>query len=170
MPFGPDLKDPLWRWGAFLIGVDSFIALLAIATLGGIMLIGWWWFVALVLGLLFSMRTGRAWGQGERPAASFTRAIQPTVDVKGQAGSTYVLMEPARASKKVRPREFGPLWWTLYSVVVRAPVALGDVVLTLLWRAFGGLGGSGSESLQRSMQLERIDQAESMPQPDRDTF
>ena len=170
MPFGPDLKDPLWRWGAFLIGVDSFVALLALATLGGIWLIGWWWFVALVFGLLFSLRTGRAWGRGERLAVSFSRAVQPTVDVKGQAGSTYVLLEPERASKRVRPREFGPVMWALYSVFVRAPVALGDVVLTLIWRAFGGVGSAGSGALQRSIQLERIDHAEQLPPPDSDTF
>jgi len=170
MPFGPDLKDPLWRWGAFLVGVDSFIALLALATLGGIWLIGWWWFVALVLGVLFSLRTGRAWRGGERPAASFSKVIQPTVDVKGQAGSTYVLLEPARAAKRVRPREFGPLWWALYSLFIRAPVALGDVVLTLAWRAFGGFGSAGSAALQQSVQLERIDHPERLPPPDRDTF
>jgi hypothetical protein len=92
------------------------------------------------------------------------------VDVKGQAGSTYVLLEPARGSKRVRPREFGPVMWALYSVFVRAPVALGDVVLTLIWRAFGGLGSAVSGALQRSVQLERIDHAEQLPPPDRDTF
>ena len=170
MPFGPDLKDPLWRWGAFLVGVVSFIALLAIATLGGIWFIGWWWFFALVLGFLFSIRSGRAWATGERLAISVTRAVQPTVDVKGQAGSTYVLLEPARVGKRVRPREFGPLWWALYSVFVRFPVALGDVVLTLAWRLFGGAGSAGTSAVQRSIQLERIDHPETQPPPDSDTF
>lgn len=170
IPFGPDLKDPLWRWGAFLIGVDSFIALLALATLGGIWLIGWWWFFALILGFLFSLRSGRAWARGERLAVSFNRAVQPTVDVKGQAGSTYVLLEPARATKRVRPREFGPLWWSLYSIFVRAPVALGDVVLTLVWRLFSGMGSAGASPVPQSVQFDRTDHPESLPPPDRDTF
>ena len=170
MPFGPELKDPLWRWGSWLIGVVAFLGLAWLATLGGIDLIGFYWFVALVLGVLFSLRTGRAWQRGERPERHFAKVIQPTVDVKGQAGSTYVLMEPARSSKKVKPREFGPLWWTLYSIVVRAPVALGDVVLTLGWRLLGGLGNGGGSAALARFQMDRIDHPERVPPPDRDIF
>jgi len=170
MPFGPEFKDPMWRWASFLVGVDTFIALLALATLGGIMLMGFWWFLTLVLGILLSWRSGKAWRDGIQPERHFAKVIQPTVDVKGQQGSTYVLLEPARGSKGVRPREFGPFWWSLYSVFVRAPVALGDVVLTVAWRLLGGFrNGSSSAALAR-FQMDRADNSERLPPPDQDVF
>jgi hypothetical protein len=149
IPYGPDRKDPPWRWGSFLIGVASFTVLAWIATLGGINLFGWWWIVAIVLGVLFSMRAGRAspWHEEEPP-------------------STAPL---AAAVSRVRPREFGPIWWAVYSILVRAPVALGDFVLTSAWRLGGGLwNGAGT---RRSGDLvDEIDHPDRLPAPDRRHF
>lgn len=172
IPFGPERKDPSWRWGSFLIGVAAFVFLAWIATLGGINLFGWWWVVAVVLGAMFSARSGLAWTQGKvQNLAAAARTVEPTVDVRGQAGSTYVVLEPARAknSPKVRPREFGPVWWALYSIVVRAPVALGDWVLTMAWRA-GGSRNAGAAARRQRIQMEQIDPFDNLSDPDREKF
>jgi hypothetical protein len=170
IPFGPGRKDPSWRWGSFLVGVCAFVLLLWIATLGDIDFIAWWWWVALVLGILFSIRSGRAWARGVPEDVAPPRVVQPTVDVRGQAGSTYLLLEPAKAkSARVKPREFSPFWWALYSLLVRAPVHLGDYILTLGWRLTGG----GGSPLGRRLQGERIDEfdhSDEFGAPDRRRF
>jgi predicted tellurium resistance membrane protein TerC len=153
------------------VGLVAFFALLWIATLGGVSLL-WhvWSLVLLVFGVLLSFRFGRAYGRGETLDRHFSKQVHPTVDVHGQAGSTYVLLEPARRGGKVRPESFSPFWWALYSVLVRAPVALGDVVLTLGWRTLGGLGGTGSGALWRGFQMDRVDHPEGGRSPDDETF
>ncbi len=169
LPFGPELKDPLWRWGAWCVGLVAFFALLWIATLGGVnLLLHMWSLVLFVFGLLMSFRFGRAYKRGEMLERHFAKQVHPTVDVHGQAGSTYVLLEAARTGRRVRPESFSPFWWALYSILVRAPVALGDVVLTLLWRWFGGLGGSGSP--WRGFQMDSIDSPDRVRSPDDETF
>lgn len=171
IPFGPDYKDPPWRWGSFLVGVAGFAALAAIATLGGIWLIGWWWFVAVILGLLFSARSGRAWARGRVPERTFSKKVPPTVAVEGKAGATYVLLEPAKNRVIVKPRDFGPGWWALYSIVVRAPVAFGDFILTIVWRFAANLWGSSSGSpAERNLHQDHIDFPNRMPPPDSETF
>ena len=171
IPYGPEYKNSTWRWGAFLIGVASFAVLAWIATLGGIDLIGWTWFVSIVLGVLFSVPAGRAWARGEVDEIASSRTVPPTVDVRGQAGSTYLLLSPAKVKgARVRPREFGPVTWALYSVAVRAPVALGDFVLTLVWRRLGGFRGSGSASLAHQLESDQIDDPDELPPPERQTF
>lgn len=170
IPFGPDHKDPPWRWGSFLVGVAGFVALAAIATLGGVWLIGWWWIVAVVLGYLFSARSGRAWAHGRVPESSFSVKAQPTVAVEGKAGATYVLLEPSKTKVNVRPRDFSPGWWALYSVVVRAPVAFGDFILTIFWRFTSGFWGSSSTSSERSLQIDHVDLTNRMNPPDSERF
>ncbi len=174
IPFGPERKDPPWRWGSFLVGVASFAALAFIATLGGINLIGWWWFVAVVLGYLFSLRTGRAWAQGRGREIDPPRTVHPTVDIRGQQGSTYLVMEPVKVKSsgggsKVRPREFTPFWWALYSVVVRAPVALGDFVLTIAWRLSSGVWAGNGNALKQ-FQMDQIDRPDNPGATDREGF
>ncbi len=170
IPYGPEHKDPPWGWGSFMVGVAGFVLLAWIATLGDINLLGFWWIVFVVVGFLLSIRAGRAWAQGEVAELVRRRTVEPTVDVRGRDGSTYVLMEPARVKgPTVRPREFGPIWWALYTVTVRAPVALGDAVLTSVWRASENLW-SGRPSAASQMELGQIDHAEDLPSPDRERF
>lgn len=158
IPFGPDYKDPLWRWASFLMGVATFVVLIALATWGGIVLFGWWWLVAVVLALLFSLRSGRAWARGTPPLTTFA-----LVDERG-------VEAPRRA--QVRPREFGPFWWAVYSLFVRAPVALGDVVLTGFWRLVGGLWNTSGPDPQEEVRMESLDYdyASELPPPDRERF
>jgi hypothetical protein len=171
LPFGPEVKDPLWRWGAWAVGVVAFAMLVWIATLGGVSVVwNFWALVMFIFGVLMSFRTGRAWKQGERLERHFARQVHPTVDVQGQPGSTYVVLEPARTGGKVRPEHFSPFWWALYSLLVRAPVALGDVVLTLLWRTFGGLSGGGTAALMRGFQMDRVDSDDPIRSPEDETF
>ncbi|HMO00043.1 MAG TPA: hypothetical protein PKD59_11570 [Miltoncostaeaceae bacterium] len=171
LPFGPELKDPLWRWGAWCVGLVAFLFLLWVATWGGVTLVWHMWsLVLLIFGVLMSFRFGRAYGRGEILERHFSKQIHPTVDVQGQPGSTYVVLEPARRAGKVRPEGFSPFWWALYSVVVRAPVALGDVVLTLGWRTLGGLGGGGSGALWRGFQMDSLDHPDRGRSPDDETF
>jgi predicted tellurium resistance membrane protein TerC len=161
----------MWRWGAWAVGVVTFLALVWIATLGGIdVVLNFWSIVLLVFGVLMSMRSGRAWKRGERPERHFTREVHPTIDVQGQAGSTSGLRAPGRAGRRVKPEELSPFWWTLYSVVVRAPVALGDIVLTLLWRWFGGAGGGGTAALWRGFQVDQVDSSDRVRSPEDEKF
>jgi hypothetical protein len=153
------------------VGVVAFLLLLWIATLGGVSLLwNFWALVLFVFGVAMSFRAGRAWQRGERLERHFARQVHPTVDVQGTSGSTYVLLEPARTAGKVKPEHFSPFWWALYSILVRAPVALGDVVLTLLWRTFGGLGGSGTSALLRGFQMDQLDQTDRGRSPEDETF
>jgi hypothetical protein len=170
LPFGPELKDPLWRWGAWCVGLVAFFFLLWVGTWGGVTLV-WhvWSLVLLIFGVLLSFRFGRAFARGEILERHFAKQVHPTVDVQGQPGSTYVVLEPARRGGKVRPESFSPFWWALYSIVVRAPVALGDVVLTLGWRWFGGLGG-GNGSLWRGLQMDQMDHPDKIRSPDDERF
>jgi hypothetical protein len=120
-----------------MMGVVGFVALLAIASALKVNVLGWWSFVFVVIAYLLSIRSGRSWSHGRPPDRHFSPArATPSVDVQGQSGSTYVLVSPPRShdGRFVRPRELSPGWWALYSVVVRAPVALGDAVLTTVWR------------------------------------
>ena len=158
IPFGPDYKDPLWRWASFLMGVATFAVLIAIATWGGIVLFGWWAGLAVVLAILFSLRSGRAWARGTPPLTTFA-----LVDERG-------VEAPRRA--QVRPREFGPFWWAVYSLFVRAPVALGDVVLTAFWRMVGGLWSTSGPDPQEEVRIESLDYdyASELPPPDRERF
>ena len=172
LPFGPDLKDPLWRWGAWCVGLVAFFFLLWVATWGGVTLVWHMWsLVLLIFGVIMSFRFGRAYGRGEILARHFSKEVHPTVDVKGQPGSTYVVLEPARRGAKVRPEGFSPFWWALYSITVRAPVALGDVVLTVGWRTLGGLGGgSGTGSLWRGLQMDSLDSPDRARSPEDEKF
>jgi predicted tellurium resistance membrane protein TerC len=156
-----------------MVGVAGFVALVALATLNIRWVIHFWWFMFIVVGVLLSARSGRAWAQGRTPEASFTRTSQPTVAVEGKAGATYVLLEPVKAPKgsRVRPRDFSPGWWAAYSVVVRAPVAFGDFILTIFWRSTAGLwGSSGTTAAERKMQIEHVDFPDRLTAPDRESF
>jgi hypothetical protein len=152
------------------VGLVAFFFLLWVGTWGGVTLV-WhvWSLVLLIFGVLLSFRFGRAFARGEILERHFAKQVHPTVDVQGQPGSTYVVLEPARRGGKVRPESFSPFWWALYSIVVRAPVALGDVVLTLGWRWFGGLGG-GNGSLWRGLQMDQMDHPDKIRSPDDERF
>lgn len=171
IPFGPEYKDPPWRWGSFLVGVVGFVALLALATLFDVWLLGWWSVVFIVLGYLFSARSGRAWARGRVPESSFGKTSHPTVAVEGKAGATYVLMESAKAGKgpTPKPREFGPFWWSIYSLFVRAPVAFGDFLLTVFWR-FTSTFWSTSPGSPSERNIEHLDFPARMPPPDQEKF
>ena len=171
IPFGPESKDPTWRWGSFAMGVVGFILLFWVMTLFETLFLGWFrLFFLVVLALLLSARSGRRWLQGREPERTFTKTVHPTVNVDGKPGSTYVFLEPAKGggrAAKVKPRDFGPLWWTLYTVVVRAPVALGDVMLTTFWRLLGGRWQAQSGTGAPSVTSEDFDYSAELPRTDR---
>lgn len=170
IPFGPETKDPPWRWGSFLVGVVTFVVLFEIARLGSPWLLGWWSIVFVILGYLLSARSGRAWARGVPHRQESSKKRQPTVAIEGREGATYVLLEPGKSLKpRVKPREFSPGWWALYSAVVRAPVALGDFVLTLFWR-FTSSFWATSSATEQALQFEHPDLSSRMDSPDRDTF
>jgi hypothetical protein len=111
----------------------------------------WWqWILAFAVGMLFSASWARAWRHGQ--AVDQTREKPPTVEVVGKEGSTYVLF-PSSSGRRARPRDLDATRWGLYSVFVRAPVFLGDVALTLTWRALsrarGVTSGTGWSAPQR---------------------
>lgn len=173
IPFGPEAKDPLWRWGSFAMGVVGFVLLVWLMTLFDTLFLGWSRLIllAFVAGLL-SLRSGRHWTLGREPERTFAKKVSPTVAIDGKPGATYVLMEPAKATKttRVKPRELGPGWWALYSVVVRAPVALGDVILTAIWRVVGGRWEATGIGRPRNVESDDFDWADELPKPDRRSF
>jgi hypothetical protein len=155
------------------MGVVGFVLLFWLMTLFSTLLLGWTrLFILTVIALLLSSRSGRRWTLGRVPEGSFVRRVTPTVEIEGKPGATYVLMESPKGLRgpRVRPREFGPVVWALYSVFVRAPVALGDVILTGIWRVVGGRWEATGTSATRNVASEDIDFAAELPQPDKQTF
>ena len=142
LPLGQDLKDLPWRIGAWFVGVWTFIVLLWIFTAGAVSLLQWWQKALLFLiGVVMSYPYVRDWKRGEAdvPRAAVT---EPAVVVEGKDTGTYVVLQMGpRYGRTVRPRELNPGPWGLYSVVVRAPVAVGDLVLTYFWRIVGSVSG-----------------------------
>lgn len=167
IPYGPEFKDPMWRWGSFAMGVVGFVLLYWLMTLFGTLLLGWQRIIilAIIAGLL-SLRSGRLWAAGRPPERGHTRKVHPTVAVEGKAGATYVILEPGKGPKppKVEPDEFGPIWWAVYTILVRAPVALGDVILTTLWRLSGKFDASGV-GRGRNVESEDVDFLNELPDP-----
>ncbi len=147
LPLGQDLKDLPWRIGAWFVGVLAFVLLLQLFTAGGVSLLGGWQRLLLaVIGIVLSFPYVRAWSKGEVQEVKAVSA-EPAVAVEGKDGSTYVVLQLApRGGRTVRPKELNPAPWGLYSVVVRAPVAVGDLLLTWFWRAAGRLFGYSQSS------------------------
>jgi hypothetical protein len=142
LPLGQDLKDLPWRIGAWFTGIWAFIILLWIFTGGSVSLFQWWQRMLLFLiGVVLSYPYVRDWKRGEAVVAK-AAVTDPAVVVEGKDSGTYVVLQmgPPRG-RTVRPRELNPGPWGLYSVVVRAPVAVGDLVLTYFWRLVGRLFG-----------------------------
>ena len=142
IPLGQDLKDLPWRIGAWFVGVLTFIVLLWIFTGGNVSLLSWWQKALMFLiGVLLSYPFVRDWKSGE-PVVAKAAVTEPAVVVDGKDSGTYVILQVGpRGGRTVRPRELNPGPWGLYSVVVRAPVAVGDLVLTYFWRMIGSLFG-----------------------------
>jgi hypothetical protein len=153
VPLGQDLKDLPWRIGAWFVGFLTFVILLQVFTGGSASLFGWWQRLLLFLvGVVLSYPYVRDWRRGEVIAGKAV-ADEPTVAVEGKEGSTYVVLQLGqRGARTVRPRELNPGPWALYSVVVRAPVAVGDLVLTYFWRMAGQLSGYSQSSGRWSSQ------------------
>ena len=149
LPLGQDLKDLPWRIGAWFVGVWAFIILLWVFTGGAVSLFQWWQKALLFLiGVVLSYPYARAWSKGEVHDVK-AATVEPAVAVQGKDGSTYVVLQmgPSKGGgRTVRPKELNPAPWGLYSVVVRAPVAVGDLVLTWFWRAMGRLFGYSQSS------------------------
>ena len=147
VPLGQDLKDLPWRIGAWFVGFLTFVILLQVFTGGSVSLFQWWQKLLLFgIGVLLSYPYVRDWRRGE-VVASKAVATEPAVAVEGKDGATYVVLQLGqRNARTVRPRELNPGPWGLYSVVVRAPVAVGDMVLTYFWRIVGHLSGYSQTS------------------------
>jgi hypothetical protein len=144
VPLGQDLKDLSWRIGAWFVGFLTFVVLLQVFTGGSVSLFQWWQRLLLfLLGVVLSYPYVRDWRRGEVIAAKAV-ATEPAVVVEGKDSGTYVVLQMGqRFGRTVRPRELNPVPWGLYSVVVRAPVAVGDLVLTYFWRMVGSVFGYG---------------------------
>ena len=147
VPLGQDLKDLPWRIGAWFVGIWAFIVLLWIFTGGNVSLLQWWQKALLFgIGVLLSYPYYRDWKRGEVVTATAV-ATEPAVAVEGKDGATYVVLQLGpRGGRTVRPRELNPGPWGLYSVFVRAPVAVGDLVLTYFWRMVGSVSGYSQSS------------------------
>lgn len=174
IPFGPEAKDPLWRWGSFLMGIVGFILLLWLFSPQHGLLFGFWRVGMLVVfSLLLSFRSAHHWAQGREPEKSFSRTVQPTVNIDGKPGATYVMLEPAKGggrATKVKPRDLGPGWWALYTVFVKAPMALGDAILTAIWRPLGRRWEASGIGIRRSTGGENVEFGDNRPPPGNQHF
>lgn len=170
---GPWRKTPVWRAGAFLVGV-AVLLLLVDWLAGSFFDIGFGRFVvsALVLGFALSWPYGWAASHGRAPERPREDEWLPQAHVEGDKGATYVIVSPpadARRrglSRSPRPRELSPGWWALYNIFWRWPVMTGDYLLSGLWRMLGRLWGfNGGPKMRDAGQFE-----ERMAPPDEDVF
>lgn len=134
-------KDELWQIACWPTGVIALLTFVWVFTFFKINLLTWmgWWQWLVILALIggFSSRAPLLWARREEHVDD-DEAVTPSVNIAGQEGSTYVVVEPPRLPgqrrRGVRPRDYEPSHWTLYSALVRGPLELGNVVLTYLWR------------------------------------
>ena len=106
MPFGPEFKDPLWRWGAWRSGVDGLRRRCwrsrRSAASGRL---GFWGSSCWCFGVLLSLRTGRAWRAGRAPGAALRPAGPADRRREGTAGQH---LRAARAGPSGGPRGCAP--------------------------------------------------------------
>lgn len=124
-------------------------------------------------GLTVSAPYGIGWLRGEHESVEADMPA-PLERLDGAPGATYLVLNPTDApraagvSKAVKPKELGPGWYALYTVLWRWPVIIGDALLSGLW-SLAGLVWSAPGGT-RSTAIDEIDRPESHPAPDRHTF
>lgn len=172
---GPWRKTPVWRGGAFLVGL-AILLQLAVWISGGFLDLGLGRLSLLVLvGVLMSIPYGWAASHGrapEQPAADAESAAQAVV--KGEDGATFVIVGEHIGRRgerglvrRARVRELSPGWWAVYTLLWRWPLMAGDYALSYLWMLLGRIRGfSGGPQISTG----QIESAENLPPPDRDMF
>lgn len=172
---GPWRKTPVWRGGAFLVGL-AILLQFAVWITGGFLDLGLGRLSLLVLaGFLLSIPYGWAASHGrapERPAVEAELAAQAVV--KGENGATYIIVGDhagRRAERglmrRARVRELSPGWWAIYTLFWRWPLLTGDYALSYLWMLLGRIWGF---SASPQISTGQIESAENLTPPDQDTF
>jgi hypothetical protein len=144
-PLGPNKKSGAWRVGAFAIGL-GFVLKLMDWFLGDWFSFSWGFVLILIaVGLALSAPWGFAWAAGKVPATpAKPEPIVPT-EVKGESGSTYVIVQPPQpksaAGQVPRWRPQGGLWGLVFFIVYDIPIAIGDTLLTGFWAVVGRMRG-----------------------------
>lgn len=163
---GPALKTPAWRGASLALGAVVGLWLLELFTGGFVALLGVGTTVLLVLlGLALSIPYGRAWLDGRAPLPRRGGELVPAGEVHGEGGATVIVVTDARRRGGVRAKELTPGWFVLYTLLWRAPMALGDYVLCGLWTLIGtAMGRDGAP------RVEDLEEPSEMPEPSRIEF
>lgn len=106
-----------WVLGGFLTTPGTLIVLMLI--------------VGLLLSVPFALDVLRG---PERPAPPSEPVYGEVHGVPHAPNSTYIVVSPPPKRQAFRVLEFGPISFFLYTIFWRAPLGLGDWVLSGLWR------------------------------------
>lgn len=146
-PLGPNKKSGPWRVGALAVGAAIILKLLD-WLLGGLFSFSFGFVLILIaVGLALSAPWGFAWLAGKVPAKPPSPEPALPTEVKGESGSTYVIVQPAqpRGSGPSGPiprwRPVGGLWGLVFTIVYDWPMFLGDALLTGFWAVAGRVKG-----------------------------
>jgi hypothetical protein len=144
MPSGPDKKSEWWRAASAVLGYVVILEIIALVTgnlWSGLTL---WTVPLLIFVLLASLEFGLPWLQGRtgKPKADVDWPISKSEVPDPHAGSNYVLVQthpPGGKSPKVTT--LSPGWYLLFVLFWRAPLNLGDAILSWVYQLVGrGVG------------------------------
>jgi hypothetical protein len=139
---GPARKSPIWRGASLLIGWGLLLFVLFgwilspwvdVPGLTRIVLI------LIGLGILLSIPYGLSWLRGDADeSGDLPRPALPEVHTTGE-GTTVVVMPPVTSLRGPRIRELGVFAYLSWAIFYRAPLVVGDFLLTGLWNLIGAI-------------------------------
>lgn len=138
LPMPRHSKEELWQLACWFAGVLAVLFFLYVFTFGALNPFGlmgrWQWIVIATLLIGLSQRSPRLWNDFNLPQTDDPPTV-PAINISGPPSSTFVVLDdPRRRRRLVRPGYLDSRDWTLYSLLVRGPLELGNLVLTGFWR------------------------------------
>lgn len=139
---GPAEKNSTWRGGSFLVGLIVLLSLLSWVLGDFLNVSGAWGRLSLLIffGFLLSLPHGLAVVRGRHRPESPAEPMPVVREVRSDSGSTVVVFPAAPADApgaSVKSKELGTLWYVAYVVLWKAPVVVGDLVLSGVWSLLG---------------------------------
>jgi hypothetical protein len=97
-----------------------------------------------------------------RPAEPEPQAV--VHGVPHAPNSTYIVVSPPPPRRAFKVVELGPISLFFYTIFYRAPLALGDQVLTGIWRLLGRIRGEETITYPTMADLEESDEDSTLDQ------
>lgn len=142
MPTGPDEKSEWWRAASWVLGIVLILEVVALFTGHIWSRYGLFVVLALVFVVLASFEYGIDWLRKgtQMPTLSHDGFKWPIdkrelPDPKG--GTTYLMVQahpPVSKSKHPKVGTLSPPWYVMYWAFWRAPINLGDAVLSVAYQ------------------------------------